>query len=323
MGRYVVEKLLARGDAVRVLARGSYPELAAAGAECRQGDLRQAQDVDNACRDIDTVFHAAALAGLWGRRRDFVEINVDGTQNVLDACRAQGVGRLVYTSTPSVVFGMDDLAGANESQPYPNRYYAPYPETKAIAEQAVLAANGSDGLVTCALRPHLVWGPRDRHIIPMLAERARAGRLVQIGDGSNVVDVCYVENAADAHLQAADALDGAAAGQAYFISDGAPVNLWDWVKELLRRLDLPPVSRNLSYRSAYAIGAVMEAAYRVLPLPGAPLVTRFSASNFAKSHYFDISKAKADLGYSPQVGNAEGLDRTAAWYRAAYGADQA
>jgi nucleoside-diphosphate-sugar epimerase len=316
LGRYIVEKLRARGDEVRVISRGTYPELEALGCECVQGDLRSSQAVDLACEGIDVIFHVAAMAAMWGDREEIFGINVKGTANLIEAARERGVGRFVYTSSPSVVFGMDDLEGVDESTPYPDRYYAVYPESKARAEQLVLAANG-EGISTCSLRPHLIWGPRDTHIVAMLVQRARQGRLVQIGDGNNRVDVSYVGNAADAHLQAADALapDSAVAGQAYFIGDREPVNLWDWVRELLTRLGEPTPSKAISHRTAHMIGAVMEAAYSVLPLRGEPRLTRFLAAQFATSHYFDHSKAARDFGYEPAVDNEEGLRRTVEWWQ--------
>ena len=310
MGRYVVEKLLARGDAVRVLARGSYPELAAAGAECRQGDLRQAQDVDNACRDIDTVFHAAALAGLWGRRRDFVEINVDGTQNVLDACRAQGVGRLVYTSTPSVVHTGADIEGGDESLPYATHFTASYPRTKAEAEKLVLASNAPD-LATVALRPHLVWGPGDQQLLPRLLARARAGRLRLVGDGQKLVDTTYIDNAVTAHLSAANALSPQAscAGRAYFIAQGEPMPSAELLNAFLRAADLPPETRTVSARFAWWAGAAAEACFHLLGRAEEPPLTRFAAEQLATAHWYDLGAARRDLGYEPAVSMDQGLIR--------------
>lgn len=316
LGRYIVEKLIARGDHVRVLSRRAYPDLVKLGCECVQGDLRDREIVVDACRNRDVVFHVAALAGIWGKRQDFFSINVDGTRNVIDACRASSVPKLIYTSTPSVVFAMNDLEGVDETQPYPARFFGFYAESKAVAEKMVLNSDGQDGLSTCALRPHLIWGPRDNHIIPMLIQRAKSRRLVQIGEGRNLVDICYVENAADAHLSAADALaaHSCLSGQVYFLGDGNPVNLWEWIKSLLFVLELPTVDVQISYRNAYRIGTFMECLYTLLPFLGEPRLTRFMAAQFALSHYFDHSKARNDFGYNPRVSNKEGLRRTVAWF---------
>lgn len=313
LGRYIVEKLLARGDRVRVIARGRYPDVEALGAETIQADVRDRDAVIAACRGVDVVFHVAALPLLWGRWEEFFGTNVVGTRNVIEACRAGGVGRLVYTSTPSVVFDDGDLEQADESRPYPARYRASYPATKAMAERAVVAASGGD-LLTVALRPHLVWGPRDNHLVPRILGRARAGQLVVVGDGRNRVDITYVENAADAHLLAADRLQPGSpvAGQCYFISQGEPVVLWDFVNDLLGRLGLPRVTRAIPYPAARALGTVLETAHRVLRLRTEPRMTRFLAAQLAHSHWFDIGRARRELGYEPRVSTSEGLDRLVA-----------
>ena len=242
LGQYIAEQLVARGDRVRGYGRGEYPELRKLGVETVQGDLRDRVRTISACAGIDTVIHAGGVAGIWGPWKHFHGINTLGTENVLEGCRQHGVGRLVYTSSPSVTFDGRDQCGVDESVPYPTRWLCHYPHTKALAEQAVLAANGVGGLLTCALRPHLIWGPRDRHLIPRLLERQRAGQLRRVGDGRNLIDMIFVENAAAAHLQAADALGPGSPvrGRAYFISQGEPVNCWKWIDQILALADLPP-----------------------------------------------------------------------------------
>ncbi len=175
LGRAVVERLLARGARVRSFARGPYPELTARGVDVRRGDLTDAAAVAEAVRGCGLVFHVAARPGVWGRYRDFYLPNVVGTQNILVACRAAGVRRLVYTSSPSVVFNGRDMENVDERVPYPGHYEAHYPKTKAIAERLVLAANGPD-LATVALRPHLIWGPGDNHLVPRILRAAGRGR---------------------------------------------------------------------------------------------------------------------------------------------------
>ncbi len=195
LGQYIVEQLVARGDSVRSLARGSYPELSRLGVTCIQGDIRDSQRVREACAGVDVVIHTAAIAGIWGPWQEYHAINVLGTQHVVDGCRAQGVRRLVYCSSPSVTFDGSPQQGVDESGPYASRWLCHYSHSKALGEQAVLAANDA-GLATCALRPHLIWGPRDRHLIPRLIARAKAGQLRRVGDGRNRIDMVYVENAA-------------------------------------------------------------------------------------------------------------------------------
>ncbi|MCI0357542.1 MAG: NAD-dependent epimerase/dehydratase family protein [Planctomycetaceae bacterium] len=316
LGRYVVEQLVARGDRVRAFSRQRYPELDALGVESIQGDIQDAAAVERACKGIEVVFHVAAVAGIWGAWRHYHGINTLGTAKVIAACRNCRVGRLVFTSSPSVTFAGRDQCGIDESAPYPAKWLAHYPHTKALAEQLVLAANTSE-LVTCSLRPHLIWGPRDQHLIPRLIERARSGHLRQVGDGANRIDAVYVENAAAAHLQAADAISpgSPAAGRAYFITNGEPVNCWQWINEILALAGLPPVERKISRPAAYAAGAALEALWTVLGRTDEPPMTRFLAAQLATSHYFDISAARLDLGYKPRISMAEGMRRLAEWLK--------
>lgn len=313
IGRYIVEKLVARGFDVTSLSRGDHPELVSLGVKTVRVNVEDREKVIAAASGMDVVFHTAAQVGVGGRLADFHRANVIGSRNVVDACVASGVKRLVFTSSPSVVFGGDPHEGADETLPYPARFNAHYPATKAIAERETLAANGRDGLLTCAIRPHLVWGPRDTNLIPRLLARADAGRLVMVGGGQNLVDMVYVENAADAHMLAMDRLSEGSpvAGSAYFITQGEPVNLWDWVNKILVRLGRAPVRKRVSYPLAYAAGAVMETACAILGLDGEPPMTRFVAQQLAMSHHFDIGKAKRELGYTPKIGADEGLERLA------------
>jgi nucleoside-diphosphate-sugar epimerase len=323
LGRYIVEQLIAQGERVRSLGRGAYPDLEAMGVEVRRGDIADRTTVLKACQGIDCVFHVAALAGIGVDWHPYERVNVRGTEHVLQACREHGVERLVFTSSPSVVFAGKDQCGVDESAPYDfpwmKAHNAHYSMSKARAERAVLAANGH-ALRTCAIRPHLIWGPRDNHLIPRLIHRARLGRLQRVGDGGNHVDITYVANAADAHLQAADALtsaDSPVAGKAYFISQGRSVNCWHWIDEVLRLVNLPPVRKSLSLRTATRAGAICETFCRWLRLRGEPSMTRFLAAQLATSHWFDISAARRDLGYEPAVSTPEGMKRLGAWLHSA------
>lgn len=231
-----------------------------------------------------------------------------GTRNVIAGCRLHGVGKLVYTSTPSVVFTGDSFEGADESLPYGRNWLSDYPETKAIAERAVLEAHTPGLLATCALRPHLLWGSGDPHLLPRVIARAASGRLRQVGDGLNRVDLTHVTNAAKAHLDAWDALErGTAGGRAYFISNGEPVALWPWINDLLERLAMPPVRKRLSLSAAYRLGAALEGVWRLGRLSGEPPMTRFVAVELAKSHWFSIEAARRDLGYKPEVSMEAGV----------------
>lgn len=314
LGRAIAEQLLERGDRVRLFARGEYPHLAALGVECVRGDLQDAAAVDAACRKIDLVFHVAAKAGFWGSWESYYEPNVIGTRHVIAACRNQGVRKLVFTSSPSVVFDGNPQEGLDETTPYPQRYENHYSATKAIAERMALEAN-RNGLLTTCLRPHLIWGPRDTQIMPRLLALARRGLLPQVGEGRNRVDLTYIADAARAHLLAADALEAGslAAGAVYFISQDEPVNLWQWIDELLARLSMPAIRLHVPLWAARAVGGLMEMTYRTLPLRGEPRLTRFLASELAMSHYYDIRRAKNDLGYKPRYTMAQALDETIPW----------
>jgi len=316
LGRYIVELLLARGAVVRVIARGAYPELEARGVQMFRGDLSETDQLPAACAGAEVVFHVAALAGIWGKWEWYHRSNVIGTERVIQACQTAGVPRLVFCSSPSVTFNGTDQKGVDESVPYPQTWLSHYPRSKALAEQAVLAANGVEGLKTCALRPHLIWGPRDTHLIPRLIDRAKSGKLRIVGDGKNLVDMVYVENAAQAHLLAADALLGEApaAGKAYFISQGGPVRCWDWINEILKLAEVPPVRRKISASLATTAGGALEWVYRTRgKFEEEPRMTRFLARQLSTDHYFDISAARQDLGYRPEVSSEEGMRRLGEW----------
>ena len=311
LGRVIVEKLLERGDSVRVLGRNKYPDLEELGAETVIADIRNPQAVMPVYKGLDAVFHVASKIGIWGKRDDFYRTNVIGTENVIQACRENGIPKLIYTCSPSVIFAGDDLENADETTPYPTRYNSYYSASKAEAEKKVLAENGIDGLYTVSLRPHLIWGPGDTNLIPRVLEKARSGRLVQVGDGKNIVDIVYVDNAAQAHLLAADRLEEGSpvCGQSYFITQKEPVALWDWINHVLSSLGIPTVERSISYKNAYRMGIFFESLYFLLRKQNEPPMTRFLASQLAKSHFFNIKKAKEELGYSPHISHEEGLKR--------------
>lgn len=311
LGRYLVEQLLARGDRVRVFARGDYPEIGDLGAELVRGDIQDATAVSAAVQGCDTVFHTAAIPGIWGPWELYYGINTVGTQHVIQACQGHGVSRLIYTSSPSVIYDGQPHENIDETIPYPEEYLCHYPHSKMLAERAVLAAADGKTLATCALRPHLIWGPRDNHLIPRLIRRAQTGKLRRVGDGSNRVSVAYVENVAAAHLQACDKLKPGSAvdGQAFFINEPEPVNLWQWIDELLALADLPPVKKTISAKAAYRAGAMLEFVWRTLRKKEEPPMTRFLAQQLASSHYYSIEKARRCFDYQSVVSFARGMEK--------------
>jgi 2-alkyl-3-oxoalkanoate reductase len=311
LGRRIVELLRDRDREVRFLARGRYPEVEALGAEGLQVDLRDREAVKKAVDGIDVIFHVAAKAGVWGPREEYFSINVDGTRNLLDAAEAAGVQKFIYTSTPSVVSYEADIVNGPQDLPYASSYKTFYPESKAEAERMVLKAN-SRHIATVALRPHLIFGPGDPHLLPRFVNAALAGRLRVIGEGRNEVDFTFVDNAAWAHLDAEQALgdhEAACAGQAYFISNDEPVPLWGWFNDLLDELDVPRVEKRLGHGTARTLFGLIEGAHKLLPL-GEPTVTAFLADALATSHWFDLQPAKDDLGYQVRVSMADALAPT-------------
>jgi nucleoside-diphosphate-sugar epimerase len=314
LGGAIVRMLRERGDEVCSFSRGEHPALAALGVKLIRGRLDDREAVVRAAAGCDLVFHVAAKAGIWGSYRDFHQANVVGTENVLAACRINGINRLVHTSSPSVVFDGSDVEGADESLPYPARYEAHYPRTKALAERLVLEANSPELAVT-ALRPHLIWGPGDNHLVPRIVARGRAGKLRRIGTRPNLVDTVYVDNAARAHLQSADKLfpGSAVAGKSYFISNDEPLPLWEMINRILAAADIPPVTRSIPPKLAYAVGCICEGIWGGFRLKGEPPMTRFVAHELATAHWFDIGAAQRDFGYHPEISIDEGLIRLRHW----------
>ncbi len=314
LGQALCRGLVERGHDVRSFSRSRHPALDALQVEQRQGDLFDGNAVIDAARGCEAIFHNAAKAGAWGNYDSYHHANVIGTDNAIVACRANAIGRLIYTSTPSVTHrATHPVAGGTAANvPYGTHFKAAYAATKTIAEHAVLAANDSS-LATIALRPRLIWGPGDQQLLPRLVERARAGRLRLIGNGDNLIDTTYIDNAAHAHFAAFEHLapDAGCAGRAYFISNGEPKPAREIINALLHAAGAPAVTKTLPFDVAYAIGAICEAAWTLLPLSGEPPLTRFLAEQLATTHWYDMTPATKDFGYVPKVTIAEGLERVA------------
>ncbi|SEA74503.1 Nucleoside-diphosphate-sugar epimerase [Desulfuromusa kysingii] len=314
LGKAIVMQLLQQGDEVCSFSRNIYPQLTRLGVEQFVGDLADQSAVVHAADGCDLVFHVAAKAGVWGRYEQFYQPNVVGTRNVIQACRKCAITRLVYTSSPSVVFDGSDMENIDESAPYPDHFLSAYPQTKAEAEQLVLAANDTS-LATVALRPHLIWGPDDNHLVPRILERGRAGSLRRIGDRPCLVDTVYIDNAAKAHLLAAKHLvaDSSCAGKAYFIANDEPLPLWDMINKILAVGGVEPINKTVSPSIAYAAGWFLERCYQGLRISTEPRLTRFVAKELSTSHWFNLTAAKNDLGYRPDVSIAEGLGHLQEW----------
>lgn len=316
LGGSIVGELLKRGDEVVTIQRNDYLFIEKLGVEAIKGDLRIKDNVDKATKNCDIVFHTAAKAGVWGDYEAYYQTNVVGTQNVIQSCLKNNVGNLVYTSTPSVVFDGSDKNGVDESMPYANTFFNAYHKTKTEAEKMVLKAN-CDLLRTTALRPHLIWGARDKHLIPRIIKRAKTGRLSLVGNGLNRVDSCYIDNACLAHILVADELTSKAkcAGKAYFISNGEPIAMKELINKILYAARQRPVTKEISVEYAYKIANFLEWFHKTLRIKQEPIMTKFVAKQMSTSHWFDISAAKNDFNYRVDVSIDEGMERLAKFLR--------
>ncbi|MCA1796301.1 MAG: NAD-dependent epimerase/dehydratase family protein [Geobacteraceae bacterium] len=283
LGQAIVRLLLERDIEVVSISRSFHESLAELGVEQFCIDLADIEANHPAFAGCEWVFHVAAKAGVWGSYAAYYSANVTATQNVIKACRAHGIRKLIYTSSPSVVFDGNSIEGADESLPYPEHYDAPYPATKAIAEQEIVRANDAN-LATVALRPHLIWGPGDNHLVPRIIERGRTGPP---GAGTS--------------------------GRTYFISQGDPRPLWDIVNAILVCADIPEVKRHIPTRVAYAAGWILEKLYASLQIEAEPRITRFVARELTTAHWFDISAAQRDLGYEPRISIEQGMENLRAY----------
>ncbi len=313
LGTAVCRLLHWRGYAPIAFQRSAAPELEANGIAVRQGDICDPEALGAAAEGSVAVIHTAGKAGIWGSAEDYRRINVDGTAAVIRVCREQRIPALVHTSSPSIVLAGRDIEGANETVPVARRFLAPYPATKAQAEKLVLSAD-SPQLATTALRPHLIWGPGDPHILPRLVAGVRRGRLALPGADKRI-DTVYVENAARAHVNAMLNLldERTCAGRAYFISNDEPLPQGEIISRLLTAAGVEARIRPVPGWVARTAGAACESIWAGLRIGSEPPITRFSAEQLSTAHWFDISAARRDLAYRPQVSVEEGLERLAAF----------
>ncbi len=313
LGKAIVKMLVNKNYSVKSFSRNFYQELDELGVEQIQGNLVNLGQISKSCIDCDLVFHVAAKPGIWGKWDDYFDVNVTGTQNVIAACKKNKIPRLIYTSSPSVVFDGQDMEGADESVPYPEKFEGYYSETKAIAEKMIITETSKD-LKTIILRPHLIWGPEDNHLVPGIIKRAKS--LKKVGRLDDLVDTIYVDNAADAHILAAEKLkyDSSLSGNIYFISQDSPISKWKMADEFLKAANLPPINGRVSAKTAYVAGVFFEFIYKLFNIEKDPPMTKFAAKELATSHWFNISKAKKDLGYTPEVSIEQGLQKLKKWF---------
>lgn len=315
-GRHLVESLMKEGHGVTAidLPGPAFDRLSESGARAEVCDLcGNGDDLARLCEGKDTVFHVAALASPWGRREAFFKVNVNGTENVIRACRKAGVKRLVAVSSTAAVFdGYTPHVRVDESLPYPTRFLSAYGETKSMAERLVLAANGKN-LETVAIRPHVIWGPRDTTFLGRLSTHAQAGPIMHVGGGLTETDTTYVENLVDALILAAGS--DRAPGNAYFITNGEPMLYRDLINRLLQIMGFDPPRGSIPKGMAYALGGLCEAAWNIFRIEREPVLTRYKVAELIHTHTYNIDRARHDLGYAPRVSTDEGFERVAAWVK--------
>jgi nucleoside-diphosphate-sugar epimerase len=306
IGGRLIRRLVADGWRVRALARSDRSARAVeeAGAEAVAGDLDQVEAMRAGAVGADVAFHAAAFVGEWGSREDFERGNVVGTQNALEASRAAGVRRFVHVGTEAALLAGQPLVNVDETAPLRPDSPALYSSTKARAEAAVLGANG-DGFETVVVRPRFVWGVGDTSVTPALVELVRRGRFSWIGGGRHRTSTTHVDNAVEGLVLGAER---GAPGQAYFVTDGEPVVFRGFVTDLLATQGVEAPDRNAPRAVVRVLAAIAEVAWRVLPLRGAPPVTRFSVWVASLETTIDISKARRELGYEPVKTIPQGLE---------------
>ena len=312
LGSYIVRDLLQKNYEVVSLSRNTYSELTKKNVLQIQCDLSLAEEVKKLdLSSFDVIFHVASKAGVWGKYEDYYRSNFIATKNLVDQAKEQNVKYFIYTSTPSVVFGKDDICNGDEKMQYPEHFYTHYAYTKMLAEKYVIENNFND-FKTLAIRPHLIWGPGDPHLIPRLKQKAMNNKLKQVGDGENLVDIIYVENASLAHVQAFEALmKRNIGGRCYFIGQENAIKLWGFINQVLEKSNLNPVQSQVSEKLAFNLGYVFEKIFSFFGIQKPePPMTRFVAMQLAKSHYFSHEAAKNDFDYKIKYTIEEGLERT-------------
>jgi len=312
LGTAICKILIQKDYDVVNFSRNAYPHLSELGIKTVKGDLSDLNSIRIAMKDVEAIFHVAAIAGVWGKYESYYQTNTVGSQNIVSVAKELGIKFLIYTSTPSVVFGKDDINNGDETLEYPTSYLTHYAYTKHLAEKHILSSC-DEAFYAVSIRPHLIWGPNDPHILPRLIEKAKVGKLKRVGEGTNLVDIVYVDNAAMAHVLALEKLivDQSISSNAYFIGQEAPVSLWDFIGKLVALSGEEPIESSISYKKAYFVGSILEQIFSLLGInKPEPPMTRFIATQLAKSHYFSHEKAKKDFGYTPLITIDEGLERT-------------
>ena len=315
LGTSIVHRLLELGHQVETLSRSTGSKKNST-VKHHQLDLSKKVLNFEQFKGIECIFHTAAKAGIDGRYNDYYTANYLGTKNILNLAKDIGVKYFIYTSSPSVVFSGKPISDGNEKLSYVSNRVSPYSHTKALAEEAVLHANNNTFLST-SLRPHLIWGENDPHLLPKVISRHKNRKLKIVGEGNNQVDLTHIDNVVHAHILAFDALlEGyPLGGKAYFISQNEPVKLWDWLNSIFRDLNLDPIYNRISFPKAYCAGAFLEILWKILRLKNDLPMSRFVACQLAHDHWFSTESAKSDFGYEPIISMSEAMKKTLPWLR--------
>jgi nucleoside-diphosphate-sugar epimerase len=305
IGGRLVRRLVRDGWSVRALARSERSERAVVelGAEPVPGELGDADSIAAGAEGCELAFHLAAHLGDYGPWKEFERGNVEGTGNALDGCSRAGVRRFVHCGTEAALMAGEPLVHVDETAPLRPDSPAPYPATKAKAEQLVCDAN-REGFETIVLRPRFVWGAGDTTLLPEMVKMVEAGRFVWVGGGGQFTDTTQVENVVEGLMLAAEK---GAPGEAYFVTDGEPVVFREFVSDLLRTQGVEPPSRSMPAWLGRPVATGGELAWRFLPLPGRPPLARFTYWVLTQECTIDITKAHRELGYEPIVSREEGL----------------
>lgn len=305
IGGRLIQRLVRDGHRVRGLARSdaSAAKVRERGAEPVAGDLSDAAAIRAGAEGCELAFHAAAQLGDWGTREEFERGNVQGTQNALSACADAGVRRFVHVGTEAALLAGQPLVNADETWPLRPDSPALYSSTKAKAERLVLRAN-REGFETVVVRPRFVWGSGDTTLLPAMTEMVRAGRFAWIGGGHHLTATTHVDNTVEGLVLGAER---GRPGNAYFVTDGDPVEFREFVSALLRSQSVAPPSRSIPAGAAGALAVAGETAWRALRLPGRPPLTRFAYWVSSQECTIRIDKAREQLGYAPVRSREEGL----------------
>lgn len=323
VGKNFVQTLLDKGFKVKSFDLVASP-LEHENLEVIEGNICDQDIVNKAVEGVDTIFHTAAIIGLKGGRAVTKEyrdqsyaINVGGTKNLLKALQAAGGKRFVYTASNSVIIEGKPIENGTEDAPYTSRFNDLYTETKVVAEKWVLEENGKNGVYTCSIRPSGIWGEGDQTMFKLFFEQIINGMLIaQVGDRSPLIDNSYVHNLIHGQILAAQHLveGGTAPGQAYFINDGDPINMFEFSEPIIEDLGKKMPKFIVPYSLVHGALTVWQELHFRFGFPEPPLPP-LAIERIGITNYFSIDKARRDLGYEPPYTTEAAMDECRGFYK--------